>query len=306
MALCTVCKALPFADILQNPEPDLSHIKTYRPSNDISRSHHATLEALTLAANEGCPLCSRVLERLPSYNHQPNFPLRVYAIGRQLQDLAARARCPGAETAADGSAAVGTPGIEFAETYRWKKYKYHWTLPFYVAPVAGPPGPLITRSVPWPTVEDAAKEWLRSCGEKHPRCLPLSDRPLPTRVIDVGDKDSSRVHLVVSHGRLGRYIALSHCWGDREPTTTTPDSYNNHINKGIAIGDLPQTFRDAIGVVRALGFQYLWIDCLCIIQQDGEDWQREAPRMREVYANAVVTIASCVRDAFVGFPKESS
>jgi hypothetical protein len=69
---------------------------------------------------------------------------------------------------------------------------------------------------------------------------------------------------------------------------------------------LPQTFRDAIDVVRALGFQYLWIDCLCIIQQDGEDWRREAPRMLEVYANAVVTIASCVKDAFVGFLKQSS
>jgi hypothetical protein len=175
MALCTVCKALPFADILQNPEPDSSHIKTYCPGNDTSKSHHATLEALTLAANEGCSLCSRVLERLPFKGDRLHFPLRIYAIERQRQDLAARARCPGAETAADGSAAVGTPGIEFAETYRWERDRYHWTLPFYVAPVAGPPSPLITRNVPWPTVEDAAKDWLRFCGEKHPRCLPLSD-----------------------------------------------------------------------------------------------------------------------------------
>jgi hypothetical protein len=195
-----------------------------------------------------------VLERLPSYGRRPQFPLRVYAIERQLQDIAARARRPGAETAANGGAVVGTPGIEFAETYSWEPSQRHWTLPFYVAPVAGPPGPLITRSVPWPTVEAAAKEWLRSCGEKHPRCLPLSDRPLPTRVIDVGDKNSSRVHLVVSHERLGRYVALSHCWGDREPTTTTPDSYVSHIDKGIAIGSLLQTFRNATEVVRALGF----------------------------------------------------
>jgi hypothetical protein len=306
MALCTVCKALPFADILQNPEPEYNRIKSYRPSRDPGRSHHATMEAITLAANEGCPLCSRVLVRLRLESRGTHFPLRVYAIGRKLQDPAASAWCAGAETAANRSAAVGTPGIEFAETYRSGNHRYHWTLPFYVAPVVGPPGPLITRSVPWPTVEDAAKEWLRFCGEKYPRCLPLSDRPLPTRVIDLGDKDSSRVHLVESHGLLGRYVALSHCWGDREPTTTTSDNYVSHKNEGIAICDLPQTFRDAIEVVRALGFQYLWIDCLCIIQQDGEDWRREAPRMLEVYANAVVTVASCVQDAFVGFLKESS
>ncbi|XP_014554914.1 hypothetical protein COCVIDRAFT_82223, partial [Bipolaris victoriae FI3] len=137
-----------------------------------------------------------------------------------------------------------------------------------------------------------AKEWLRFCGEKHPRCSPLGDRPLPTRVIDVGGKDSSRVRLVVSHGRFDRYIALSHCWGLREPITTTKDNFDRHVKEGIEIDDLPQTFRDAVEVVRALGFQYLWIDSLCIVQQDCEDWQREAAQMPEVYANAAVTITS--------------
>ena len=275
-------------------EPDLGHIKTYWNKDQNSIPHHATLETLTLAASEGCPLCSRVLEDLRS-KHNPHFPLVVYAIERKQKDLDA-----------DRSAAIGTPGIEFAETYRSKKYEPHWTLPFYVVPVVGSPGPLITHSVPWPTVEDAAKEWLRFCGAKHLRCSPLGDRPLPTRVIDIGDKDSSRVRLVVSHGRLDRYIALSHCWGHREPITTTKDSLSRHINEGIEIGDLPQTFRDAVEVVRALGFKYLWIDCLCIIQQDGEDWRREAAQMPEIYGNAAVTIASCVKDAFVGFLEESS
>ncbi|KAH7556671.1 hypothetical protein BM1_06105 [Bipolaris maydis] len=227
------------------------------------------MEALTLAAGEGCPLCSRLLEDL-RFKEDPHFPLVVYAIERKRQGLDA-----------DGSTAVGTPGIEFAETYSW-------------------------RSVPWPTVEDVAKEWLRFCGEKHPRCPPLGDRPLPTRVIDVGKKDSSQVRLVISHGHLDRYIALSHCWGHRQPIITTKDNLDRHVREGIKISDLPQTFRDAIEVVRALGFQYLWIDCLCIIQRDDEDWQKEAARMPEVYANAAVTMASCVEDAFVGFLKESS
>lgn len=294
MALCTVCQNFPFVDILQKPEPDLSHIVTYRSQNKNIIPHHTTLEALSQAAKEGCPLCSLVFEDLRSQD-DPHFPLVVYAIERKRQDLDA-----------DGSPAVGTPGIEFAETYHWKPDRSHWTLPFYVVPVVGSPGPLITHSVPWPTVEDAAKEWLRFCGEKHPRCSPLGDRPLPTRVIDIGGKDSSRVRLVVSHGRLDRYIALSHCWGLREPITTTKDNLDRHVKEGIEIDDLPQTFRDAVEVVRALGFQYLWIDSLCIVQQDCEDWQREAAQMPEVYANAAVTITSCVKDAFAGFLKEST
>jgi hypothetical protein len=295
MDLCTVCQTFPFADVLQKPEPDLSHIKTRREENKNCIPHHATLEALTQATEEGCPLCARVFASMSFKQEDFCFPLVVYAIERQLQDLNSCAGCP-----------IGVPGIEFAETYWWRKYDSHWTLPFYVVPVAGSPGTLITRSVPWPTFEDVAKEWLRACGEKHPRCSPPGDQPLPTRVIDVGDKDSSRVRLVISHGDLGRYVALSHCWGYREPTITTRDSLDRHIEEGIDIGDLPQTFRDTVEVVRTLGFQYLWIDCLCIVQQDGEDWRREAARIPEVYANAAVTVASCVKDAFVGFLKQSS
>ncbi|KAF4333012.1 heterokaryon incompatibility, partial [Fusarium beomiforme] len=45
-----------------------------------------------------------------------------------------------------------------------------------------------------------------------------------------------------------------------------------------------------------LGFRYLWIDCLCIIQGNSlearRDWEEEAKKMTSVYSNATCTIAS--------------
>jgi hypothetical protein len=43
--------------------------------------------------------------------------------------------------------------------------------------------------------------------------------------------------------------------------------------------ELPQTFRDAVSLVRQLRLRYLRIDALCIIQDDEEDWEKEASCM---------------------------
>jgi hypothetical protein len=55
---------------------------------------------------------------------------------------------------------------------------------------------------------------------------------------------------------------------------------------------LPRTLQDSIMIVRFLGFDYVWIDCLCIIQDDKADWAREASRMADVYWNAALSIAA--------------
>jgi len=71
-------------------------------------------------------------------------------------------------------------------------------------------------------------------------------------------------------------------------TTTTRDV----LTRGIPTSDLPLTFKDAVLVSRKLSVRYLWIDSLCIIQDDAEDWRRESSKMADVYANAFLTIAA--------------
>lgn len=41
-----------------------------------------------------------------------------------------------------------------------------------------------------------------------------------------------------------------------------------------------------------LGLQYIWIDSLCIVQDDKSDWSIEAAKMGEIYRNAHITIAA--------------
>lgn len=61
--------------------------------------------------------------------------------------------------------------------------------------------------------------------------------------------------------------------------------------------ELPATIRDAIELARFLGVQYLWIDALCIIQDDTQDWLNESAQMSTVYAQAFLTISASSVDS---------
>ena len=135
--------------------------------------------------------------------------------------------------------------------------------------------------------------WLSDCQEDHEDCEENHRSPMPTRVIDVGTTGSQTIHLHETTGtQEDDYVALSHCWGD-SATVPQTNSGNYHQHKdSIPISTLSNTFRDAIEVTRGLGFRYLWIDSLCIIQGDEEDWSREAAKMGQVYSQAVLTLAA--------------
>ena len=54
----------------------------------------------------------------------------------------------------------------------------------------------------------------------------------------------------------------------------------------------PKTFKDAISVTLALGYDHLWIDRICTKQDDYPDWETECPKMAHIYGNADLTIAA--------------
>lgn len=69
----------------------------------------------------------------------------------------------------------------------------------------------------------------------------------------------------------------------------------------------PPTFRDALLTCRRLNIPYLWIDSVCIIQDDTADWEAEAPKMGQVYHNAFLTIAAAsAADSAAGFLRPRS
>ncbi|KAI0188027.1 heterokaryon incompatibility protein-domain-containing protein [Xylaria flabelliformis] len=88
-----------------------------------------------------------------------------------------------------------------------------------------------------------------------------------------------------------RYIALSHCWGHTLSIKTTKSNYES-FKKSIEWSALPKTFQEAINVTKALGVRFIWIDSLCIIQDDLQDWEIQAAKMSSVYQNAYLTLAA--------------
>ena len=73
------------------------------------------------------------------------------------------------------------------------------------------------------------------------------------------------------------------------------------MKRNIPWNQLSKTFQDAITITRKLGIQYIWIDSLCIVQDDKEDWRAESSKMDSVYGNSYLTInASYAKDGSEG------
>lgn len=146
------------------------------------------------------------------------------------------------------------------------------------------------------------KRWLSACLRDHPGCrIPTPGVEgavdeeavkLPSLVIYIGSAAPvGDPFLVESQGRKGRYAALSHCWGNGKATRTLKGNLRDHMTR-IPMGELCANFQHAVEISRKLGFQYLWIDSLCIIQDDGAHWESESAKMAEVYSHASLVLSA--------------
>jgi hypothetical protein len=124
----------------------------------------------------------------------------------------------------------------------------------------------------------------------------MSSKPYhPARLLDIGIGPQDMIKLLVTDGSVqDPYICLSHRWGDvsaRPAWQTVTANIQSH-QVGIDWDILPATFQDAIHFTRRLGMRYLWIDSLCILQDDKDDWRREGSQMASIYSNSYLTLAS--------------
>ncbi|KAK4233304.1 heterokaryon incompatibility protein-domain-containing protein [Achaetomium macrosporum] len=145
-----------------------------------------------------------------------------------------------------------------------------------------------------------AKEMLENCEAHHEKCkvAPKMTAPwLPTRLIFLG-KPGHMPRLIETPGMLlepcsapPRYTTLSHCWGEAHPLKLTTQN-RLQLSDGIPGHDIPKTFADAMEITRSLGLEYIWIDSLCIIQDDKRDWEYECTQMADVYRHGYCNIAT--------------
>ncbi|KAK7182542.1 hypothetical protein PSPO01_11332 [Paraphaeosphaeria sporulosa] len=146
------------------------------------------------------------------------------------------------------------------------------------------------------------QDWVKECNEKHSICSEYAGTlKLPGRFLHIKHEDDVyKVHLQESPEEGCRYIALSHCWGEQPLLTTTVDNLSERKG-GIQWELLPLTFQHAIQICAGLGVEYLWIDSLCILQGNEDDWARESEKMASIYANSWLTIAAAAaRDSSYG------
>ncbi|KAK1828642.1 heterokaryon incompatibility protein-domain-containing protein [Podospora conica] len=151
-------------------------------------------------------------------------------------------------------------------------------------------------------------DWLENCKEYHgEQCEPSLDiftnfatagPDFKFRLIDVRAMAIVEFSIIeiLAHALLQtgpEYVALSYVWGGvvglrllrgNVHDLRTPGSLERHRS------EIPRTVLDAIRLTESMHMTYLWVDALCLIQDDPEDKARSIPRMLEVYAGATVTI----------------
>jgi len=144
----------------------------------------------------------------------------------------------------------------------------------------------------------AAKHSLTTCLEKHENCKSgISDPPiLPTRVLDLGLDESALDGIFKLYesrkGERQHYSCLSYRWGEPGHRNLLTKNRKVDFINGAQVLDLEQCIQDTIRVIRKMGTRYLWIDALCIIQDDDQDIATQIPQMKDIYTNATFVLAA--------------
>lgn len=150
---------------------------------------------------------------------------------------------------------------------------------------------------------DTVVHWVKSCEENHAKCNRRWSGHdfVPTRLLDLGPlsatwpPESLQVVETKQNAIKAAYVTLSHCWGKKLFRTLRTEDIQKSGNASISWEDIckNKNFAESIEVARHLRSRYIWIDSLCIIQNDkNEDFNKEGPRMHQIYRNSYCNIAA--------------
>lgn len=137
------------------------------------------------------------------------------------------------------------------------------------------------------------EQWKCDCSTLHQsKCKRLPNSAVlapasPNWLIDINQR-------CIVPGRLGMaYVALSYVWGRAGNFRALESNKQQLQNPGALVSgglDIPRTVRDAMTVVEMLQEKYLWVDALCIIQDEYSTKQDQLNNMASIYGEATVTI----------------
>ncbi|KAL2674101.1 hypothetical protein Neosp_012547 [[Neocosmospora] mangrovei] len=160
--------------------------------------------------------------------------------------------------------------------------------------------------------EEETFEFLRSqireCYYTHCHqgtCPPPTGGFAPRRVIRIdGSTNPPSLRLYAPEvGEEVQWCALSYCWGGQNQNVMTTLATLQERCDGIDFGSLPKTLQDAITTTHRIEIQYIWIDSLCIVQDDSNEKAQDIAQMGDVYSRAYITLsassASTVTEGFL-------
>jgi hypothetical protein len=161
---------------------------------------------------------------------------------------------------------------------------------------------LAVRSIPETQINiTTVKSWLSECSQTHHNCVRrgrrIAQKSYRLRLVDVINNE------VIRPWRACRYVALSYVWGDKKQYRAQRadlvccDKTHDCGSMGRPIipidrSKISRTVRDAMDLVEAVGERYLWVDTLCIIQDDEKELNITLKSMAKIYENAQFTIVA--------------
>ncbi|KAL6852026.1 HET domain-containing protein [Trichoderma novae-zelandiae] len=152
---------------------------------------------------------------------------------------------------------------------------------------------------------ELVRRWINDCAEWHGgECLDTT----PWQTLDLGVPFIRMASLIdyklIETSRPPPYVALSYVWGSADVFKTTRSNLNDLMQQqGLPVTSLPRSIRDAMTLAQELGFEYIWIDSICIIQDSGDDKAQQLRMMDSIYSRANLTIvAAAGSHANAGIP----
>lgn len=147
---------------------------------------------------------------------------------------------------------------------------------------------------------DLWRYWLQTCSTSHTKCRAIEQKQdpfVPDRLIQIleDEGNNTKWRLVEKcHEEINTstpYLTLSHCWGSHEHLKLTKEKHSV-FREASTTSNLSKTYQDAFQIATSLGFHFIWIDSLCIIQGEIDDWKYQSSMMGSIYGGARCNIAA--------------
>jgi len=286
--LCHVCEAI-FSKV-----PDLLELN----SKYIEFDHHSSHASLHSSATNGCYICSKIVEFIAAKDFRTDLhsvpPVTIWHVDRSHR----KAWPTAINVWLSNHYILDRPQYGPDAGIYANEFCFRHVVPH--DPSDGSEARLRPTAF-WDSTGSAETisqivGWLERCTVHHDLCnLRPETAWMPSRLLEVTEESGIlSVHLRDrSQLQFGPYITLSHCWGttgtqNLQLTTKSLKSFQD----GVAVSTLRPTFRDLANMAWRLGLRLMWVDCMCIVQDDDQDWKRESALMGKVYANSWLNVSA--------------